>query len=223
MTHLGPYPLDSIITGDARELAKAIPDESVDLIFTDPVYDRIDDYRWLAKTAARVLKPDTSLLTFCGIGYLDKTLEALSGSGLTWRWLLTANYAMRKQFHGRLQVSMTTCLWMQKGKGKMYGSVGDSTTLPHERVARYVQSNGASWDKHPKIMRRYILGFCPPDGAVVDFFTGLGSTAAYCKQLGCHWLGFEIDSDTAERARQRVLTTQAPLVFPQPEQLDLLP
>ena len=45
---IGPYELDRIITGDARELAKAIPDESVDLIFTDPVYDRIDDYRWLA-------------------------------------------------------------------------------------------------------------------------------------------------------------------------------
>ena len=40
MTTLGPYDLNTIITGDARELAKAIPDESVDLIFTDPVYDR---------------------------------------------------------------------------------------------------------------------------------------------------------------------------------------
>ena len=32
---------------------------------------------------------------------------------------------------------------------------------------------------------------------------------------------FEIDPDTAERARQRVLTTQAPLVFPEPEQLTM--
>lgn len=56
---LGPYllgpndtPENGIYTGDARELAKAIPDESVDLIFTDPVYDRIEDYRWLAETGA---------------------------------------------------------------------------------------------------------------------------------------------------------------------------
>ena len=53
---LGPYLLgpndenQGIYTGDARELAEAIPDESVDLIFTDPVYDRIDDYRWLAES-----------------------------------------------------------------------------------------------------------------------------------------------------------------------------
>jgi len=49
---------NQIVTGDARELAKAIPDESIDLVFTDPVYDRIDDYRWLAETAARVLEPE---------------------------------------------------------------------------------------------------------------------------------------------------------------------
>ena len=36
---LGPYDLNSIITGDARELSKAIPDASVDLIFTDPPYN----------------------------------------------------------------------------------------------------------------------------------------------------------------------------------------
>ena len=66
--YLGPYLLgpndvnQGIYTGDARELARAIPDESVDLIFTDPVYQNIDDYRWLAETAARVLKPDSACL-----------------------------------------------------------------------------------------------------------------------------------------------------------------
>ena len=53
---------NKIVTGDARVLAERIPDESIDLIFTDPVYDRIDDYRWLAETAARVLRNNGSLL-----------------------------------------------------------------------------------------------------------------------------------------------------------------
>ena len=68
---LGPYLLgpndtseNGIYCGDARELAKAIPDESVDLIFTDPVYDRIDDYRWLAECASRVLKSSGTLLVW---------------------------------------------------------------------------------------------------------------------------------------------------------------
>ena len=35
---LGPYELDTIVTGDARELAAALPDESVDLVLTDPPF-----------------------------------------------------------------------------------------------------------------------------------------------------------------------------------------
>ena len=35
---LGPYELNTIIMGDSRELAEAIPSESVDLIIADPPY-----------------------------------------------------------------------------------------------------------------------------------------------------------------------------------------
>jgi hypothetical protein len=35
---IGPYQPNSIVTGDCRELSRAIPDHSIDLIFTDPPY-----------------------------------------------------------------------------------------------------------------------------------------------------------------------------------------
>ena len=54
MTTLGPYDLNTIITGDARELAKAIPDESVDLIYADFVYDDLD-FAWV-DDCVRILK-----------------------------------------------------------------------------------------------------------------------------------------------------------------------
>ena len=47
---LGPFELgyndtnQGIYTGDARELCEEIPSESIDLIFTDPVYQNMDDY-----------------------------------------------------------------------------------------------------------------------------------------------------------------------------------
>ncbi len=93
---------NQIVTGDARELAKAIPDESVDLVFTDPVYDRIDDYRWLAETAARVLKPDRACLVFAGIGYLPETHDAVRAGGLSYRWQLIMFYSnlVSQQFAG---------------------------------------------------------------------------------------------------------------------------
>jgi SAM-dependent methyltransferase len=205
------YILNEIITGDARALAPSIPDASVDLVFTDPVYDRIEDYRWLAETAARVLKPGGALLAFCGIGYLPETLDALRAGGLAYRWLLTANYAMRKQYHGRLQVSMTICLWMEKGRSKLYAPVGDNTTLPPVREARYVQTNGASWDKHPKIVNRYLFGFTPEHGIVWEPFAGLGAIPAAAKRHGRNFIASEIDPATAERARERLANTQPPL------------
>ena len=101
---------DSIVTGDARELARAIPDESVDLIFTDPVYDRIEDYRWLAETAVRVLKPNSACLAFCGIGYLPATHQAMLKGGLTYRWRLVIKPVWKLEFHGKLLVGSQECL-----------------------------------------------------------------------------------------------------------------
>lgn len=71
--------LNKIMVGDARKLSAAIPDESVDLVFTDPVYDRIDDYKWLAREAKRVLKPNSAALIFHGIQWLPQTLYTGGG------------------------------------------------------------------------------------------------------------------------------------------------
>ena len=72
---IGAYPLNTVIQGDSRELAKSIPDESVDLIFTDPVYENIDDYAWLSETAQRILKPNSACLVFCANRKLYKPLN----------------------------------------------------------------------------------------------------------------------------------------------------
>src|SRR5437868_6367545 len=85
-------PQNQIITGDARELAQYIPDESVDLIFTDPVYQDIGDYVWLVQTAKRILKPNSACLMWQGQQWLAETICALDNErhtgGLTYRWLL---------------------------------------------------------------------------------------------------------------------------------------
>ena len=49
-------------------LGKNIPDNSIDLIFTDPPYNEasLSLYGDLAKLAERVLKPGGSLITYVG-------------------------------------------------------------------------------------------------------------------------------------------------------------
>jgi len=220
--NLGPYELNSIITGDARELAKAIPDESVDLIFCDPVYQNIDDYAWLAETAARVLKPGGSLLAFQWIAFMRETLNALQPLKLEWMFSL---YIPNRTIDTRCKAGFnkwTPCLWLSNGEVKS-PRVADILQC---NAFQSVFGNGGSnhgWSKSPEFFYYYLEAFTHPGATVFDPFTGGGTVPAVCKMLGRDYLAFEIEPTTAALARQRVLDTQAPLfIMPQPEQLELM-
>lgn len=213
---IGPYQLDSIVTGDARELAKASPEGSVDLIFTDPPYHRqhLPLFGWLGEFAQRVLKPSGFLLTYCGNAYKNVVIRQLDDSGLLFFWdYQTVDYpatmvwdrwttaqtksilAYRKAPDSKPRTTVLG-LWRGTGQDKLYHAWGQD-----ESTARY-----------------YVDCFSTLGDTVVDPFVGGGTTAVACYVIGRHWLGFEIDADTAERARQRVAMTQPPFVFPEPEQ-----
>ena len=71
-----------LLQGDMRKLAygaELIPNNSIDLIFTDPLYDRghIPLYTNLAEVVDRVLKDGGSLVTYIGQYALPETLDYL--------------------------------------------------------------------------------------------------------------------------------------------------
>lgn len=219
---IGPYPCCSIITGDAKELAKAIPDESIDLIFTDPVYDRIEDYRWLAEMAMTALKENRACLTYCGIGYLPEILDALRTGGLTYRWELTSAWNGGSA-HIPLGFSkQARLLWLDiNGQSKPLNQLVD---YRHGVVncSKLPDSNAHDWTKIPDHSAYWLNGFVCKDELVVDFFTGWGTIPMLCKLFGYHYLAFEIVPEVAEKARERVRNTQPPLFVMGPEQASLL-
>jgi len=215
--HLGPYhlgpndtPENGIYTGDARELAKAIPDESVDLIFTDPVYDRTDDYRWLAETAARVLKPDRACLVWCGIGYLPETLQALLDGGLSYKWQMVAGRP--RGFHSRYCMNKTfsnwqSLLWFEKNESWPLLTISDLVFSNNPGSMMFHKE----WAKNVNPFLHWIRRFTDEQAVIADVFSGGGTVPAVCKSLGRRYLAFEIMPDVAEMARQRVRNTQPPL------------
>lgn len=209
-----PEYLNQIVTGDARELAQAIPDESVDLIFTDPVYDRIDDYRWLAETAARVLKPDRACLAFCGIGCLPETVAAL-GTALSYRWTMPHLTPGTGGYCDMGPSRWMCCLWFDKGR-----------TVPSPRLYDVAFTNGVVdwhiWRKNPLALQRMMNSWTDANDLILDPFTGGGTVPAVCKMLGRNYVAFEIDPDVAEDARQRVQNTQPPLFVLEPEQEEMI-
>lgn len=215
MESLGPYQLNTIITGDARELAREIPDESVDLIFTDPIYDRIDDYRWLAETAARVLKPGGNLLAYSGFYWADKVLAALS-EHLHYRWCLIERKANARAVIWQYKMFSQTkpLFWYSKGDPVRTGYFCDFRTKRSEG-----DKVNHKWSKGLQAPLEWITAF---DAEITfDPFTGGGTVPAVCKMLGRNYLAFEIDPTTADNARRRVEMTQPPLFVLQPEQMEI--
>ncbi len=204
--------LNEIVTGDARVLAECIPDASIDFIFTDPVYDRIDDYAWLAETAARVLKPDRACLVWCSnIG--QYAVQPVMREYL--RFVLPLNYTkIAKTYaahHYRTFLWSTPLLWFQKGNfvhewlidtvvDVMRGNSIVSTLAP--------PSDTYKWHKNPEAYISWLKAFTKPGDVIWDPFTGSGSLPVQARRLGRHFIASEIKPDIAEMARARISATE---------------
>ena len=198
---------NQIVTGDARELAKRIPDESIDLIFTDPVYDRIEDYEWLAKTAYRVLKQNSACLMWQGQQWLEDTYLALYKYPLSYRWQLGWYASNNMQMVGKIGRKIAPLLWYEKGHSNPWKCCREVVDAPIPSGKR-----PHKWAKRPNAIAHYIA---------FDPFTGSGTVPAVCKILSRNYIAFEIDPETAELARERVRNTQPPLFVLEPEQGEL--
>ncbi len=198
-----PDYLNQIVTGDARTLAERIPDASIDLIFTDPVYDRIEDYAWLAETAARVLKPHGSCLAFCAH---QRTLQAgavmlpfLDGGPVLEHYVTGP---LGRLFSHSCQSNVIPCLWFSRG-------VPNNEWMALQQASYIDGARGHKWGKNQQMIRYRLVKFTKPTSIVFDPFSGGGTIPAVCKMTGRNYIAFEIDAPTAERARLRVANTQA--------------
>lgn len=185
----------------------------MDLIFTDPVYDRIDDYHWLAETATRVLRNDGAVLAFYGIGFTEETHRALREGGRPVTWTLPVYQPGQTQrIHPKCFNHWYGLLWC--------GGEPHSTFVDVQVSLMATLDGSHRWRKNSAPVAKYLAAFTDIDSLVADYFTGEGLIPAVCKMLGRHYLAFEIDPGVAERARERVRNTQPPLFVVQPEQLD---
>ncbi len=188
--------------GDARVMAEKVGAGTVDLIFTDPPYAKEFHYcyEFLAKEAARALKPDGFLIAYAGpywkdvvMGYLGAELQYFydfvlihGDTSILWPRKIVSGYKSMLCYrrHGRQPLPRMNVL------GKFSGS---------EQDKRF-----HAWGQSALEARYYIDCFTRPGDLVVDYFLGGGTTAEVCKRLDRNFIGFEIDPATFEIARTRV-------------------
>jgi len=227
----GPPLLDVIHHCDALTLLRALPDESVDLIVTDPPYGigyasswttRMDgslrqssgtfgadvfDDTWVTE-AARVLASHGALYMFTRWDVLHLWKDAIEAAGLAVKQRLVWD----------------KCHWGM-GDLEFYGSqtedvlfaVKNGHRLAWEKregnVWRY-PSKGAmrgheGMFDHPtqksvRPIKKAIEYSCPLGGIVLDPFMGSGTTAVAARDLGRHYLGCDISAKYVDMARARL-------------------
>jgi hypothetical protein len=210
-TLVGPYntswsarPDHSVYTGDCRLLAEAIPDESVDLIMTDPPWDDANWFIWLAEVGARILKPGGSLFSMCGKAALNSVLAALD-MGLDYNWMCVgyqpqSNLVFRPR---RIMEKWRPAVWYTKGPRKQARFVSDLKATNRDKRFH-------DWGQGESFFLYYMNLI--PGHIVFEPFVGGGTTLAAAKILGRKAFGFELDEDTADVARARVVSTKVPLI-----------
>jgi len=198
---------NGIYFGDANVLSLEIPDNSVDLIFTDPIYSNIEDYEWLAKLGQRVLKPGKSLMAMAGNLEKPRIYDVMRPY-LDYHWEAAVIYRGANFFMNSraIQVSWKPILWFTKGKRepKWCKDALTESCYPKQH-GRYQQSpTSAIW---------FIRQLTYPNNIILDPFCGFGTFPVACKTLHRHYLGFEINPNATTIARQR-LSQLSPLPLP---------
>jgi transcriptional regulator with XRE-family HTH domain len=187
---------DNILIGDMRVLGQSIPDNSIDLIFTDPPYGKkyISDYEELAKFAARVLKPGASLLYYTGQSVLPEVL-AVTTPHLNYWWTICMEHTGQNQrLAGKfVYVEWKPIIWLVKGK----------TRRSNEFVSDFVKSkqdkNHHEWGQGIEEALYYIERLTIPGELVCDPFLGGGTTCVAARKLDRRYLAFEKDEKTAKK------------------------
>jgi len=197
-------PTPQLYCGDCRELAEdKIAPESVDLIFTDPPYPKkfLPLYEWLAKEAARALKPNGFIIAYCGPYWKDKVMEYLNAE-LQYFW----DFAL-------IHNNDTSMMWQRKvisGYKSLlcYHRKGEKP-LPTTNVLGKWNGVGGDkrfhkWGQEENSARYYIECFSKENDLVVDYFLGAGTFGVVSKKLNRQFIGFELNPGTYETVSQRI-------------------
>lgn len=190
-----------LLGGDFRERAAEIPDESVDLLFTDPPYDdgAIPLYGDLASIASRILKPGGSLICYVGHYALPDVLPLMTPHLRFW-WTLALDQTHQ---HARLPgkwvfVHWKPLLWFVKGGRRDSRYMGD--------LIRGVPSDKAlhEWQQGIVEARYCIENLTEAGETVCDLMAGSGTTLLAALELGRRAIGCEIDSRHIDTITERL-------------------
>ena len=220
--------LNKVICGDCLEIMKEMPDNSVDLVLTDPPYGidyqsnmRVmskkfnklendnNDSRFLAyKEYKRVLKDNTVAIIFCSFkNYAYDFIELNKLFDIKNCIIWSKGGGGIGDLVHSLLTDYEMAIICHNGKkpinGKRDGSVWKINKVPLEQMFHPTE-------KPIQLLERLILKYSDEDDSILDSYLGSGPTAVACQNLHRNFIGIEISPEYCEIANQRL--RQKPLL-----------
>jgi len=207
-------------------LARMVPDESIDMIVTDPPYnagkhyglanDRLpeaeylDWYRWIPRESYRVMR-NGYVYVSCTVPQLWTLRPLWEEAGFSFQCLLIwhgANYPNKAAVRSQWRLCFEPIFMFLKGaKLPMIDAFPFNTdaVLEYPRPQRNYRGHKRRVYVVQKPLEMYQAIIARTPGQVVlDWFVGSGTVAMAAKSLGRDFIGFDLNPAAVELARQRV-------------------
>lgn len=198
-----------ILDGDIRELCSEIPDNSIDMIFTDPPYPKefLELFSVLGVVANRVLKTGGYLFTYTGQFYIPEVISNLSVWDMRYYWMCgTIHSGGTRIIRGRgAQNGWKPILVFSKGKPGEHRVFNDWYSANRSKGFH-------EWGQDEATAGYYIQCFSKPGDTILDPFCGGGTTAYACAQIDRNCITMDVDPKAIDTARERLKFVQKPLV-----------
>lgn len=226
--------MQGIILGDAYKLIKEIPDKSIDCIITDPPYDiKVEhgagafgvkkkvNYKELADIASgfdysilddfvRVLKK-INIYIFCSrsqflplLNYFVKQKEC------NWSLINWHKDNVLPACGNRYLSDTEYCLFFREKGVKVYGNFETKRTyyITHRNTLDKKTFNHPT-PKPLFIIKNFVINSTQKGEQILDPFSGSGTVAAACEELGRSYVAFENNKSFYDASLQRLAYIKA--------------
>ncbi|MAC34955.1 MAG: hypothetical protein CME38_15345 [Haliea sp.] len=208
-----------LLNGDCLDLLENIPDKSIDILYTDAPYIPPEHSKTLTKYKKTL--SEMGILESFYKNFLEKIDRVLKDDGIVLLYCNSDSYVMF-YIHLYPYVKKMRCFVWDKIRCSLgytfrhqhelilYGErpnmkcirCGTGDIFKYNSVKANIKTHPAEKpiDLHKHILKNIV----DKDKVVLDTFMGTGSIGVACKELGCKYIGMELEPEYYKIAKERI-------------------